>query len=171
MAIRALDLNKVRDYICKDDDPDDPTVWKIGTLSSRDKGMIRDSVTSFSFDTENLNSEDGEKADVSSMDTKIERSKMNFEAVRRGLKGWENFLDDKGEPIPNKLVIRDVGGGVKKSVVPNDILDRIPLDTLDELAEQVMDGMSKDDGEDGKNSQGQSTGGSSTRKDTVAAAK
>lgn len=152
MAIKALDLSKTRVYVSKLDTGDDPTKWHLGTLSSRDKGAIRDSATSFSFSNDDLARAKARAAgdtsvsdEDSTLDTKVERSKMNFEAVRRGLVGWENFLDDNDLPIPFRTVVRDVGGGVKKSVVPNDLMDRIPLDVIDELATQIMDGLAKDE--------------------------
>lgn len=163
MAIKALDLNKTRDYVSKFDDGDEPTVWKIGVLSSRDVGQIRDSVTTISFKT----GADGNMADED-ISTNISRSKMNFEAVRRGLKGWENFIGVDGNAIPSKLVIRDVGNGVKKSVVPNEVLDQIPLPVVEELAEQIMgDNMREDEEGEAKNSPAPSSDGSSTPTDTA----
>lgn len=146
MAIKALDLSKTREYVSKLDDGDDPTVWKIGTLSSRDVGQIRDSVTSITFKADANAGQETEQ----DINTNINRSKMNFEAVRRGLKGIENFLDVEGNAIPFKLVTRDVGGGVKKSVVPNSILDQIPLAVIEELADEILgDNMAEDDDEPG----------------------
>jgi hypothetical protein len=146
MAIKALDLSRTRTYVSKLDDGDDPTKWHIGTLSSRDKGAIRDSATSFSFSSDDLDrakaraaGEDAPATDEDAgLETKVERSRMNFEAVRRGLKGWENFLGPDGQPITYKTVLRDVGGGVKKSVVPNELMDLIPLAVIDELASEIM---------------------------------
>lgn len=146
MAIKALDLTKTRDFVSKLDDGDDPTIWKIGTLSSRDVGQIRDSVTSITFKADANAGQETEQ----DINTNINRSKMNFEAVRRGLKGIENFLDHEGNAIPFKLVTRDVGGGVKKSVVPNSILDQIPLSVIEELADEILgDNMSEEDDEPG----------------------
>lgn len=134
MAIKALNLSQTRDYVSKYDDGDEPTIWKLGTVSSRDVGAIRDSVTSFSF----KGGDKGEGDTEAEVDTKIEKSKMNFEAVRRGLKGVENFMNAEGHAIPFKLVVRDVGGGVKRSVVPNDFLDCIPLAVIEELAGEIL---------------------------------
>lgn len=154
MVIKALDLSKTRVYVSKLDTGDDPTKWHIGTLSSRDKGAIRDSATSFSFTNDDIarakaraagDAPDADDDNDNTLDTKVERSKMNFEAVRRGLRGWENFLDGSGQPIPFKTVLRDVGGGVRKSVVPSDVMDLIPLEIIDELASQIMADFSKDD--------------------------
>lgn len=146
MAIKALDLNKTRTYTSKLDTGDDPTIWVLGILSSRDKGAIRDSTTSFSFSNEDLaraakigSGGEFDADDDSTLDTKVEKSKMAFEAVRRGLKGWENFIGSDGNAIEFKTVIRDVGGGVKKSVVPNDLMDMIPFAVIEELADQIMD--------------------------------
>ena len=132
MAIKALDLSKTRKYVSKLDSGDDATVWHLGTLSSRDVGHIRDSATEISFSGDDAKrAEDGIK-------TSVNRAKMNVEAVRRGLKDVENFLDDKGKPIALKLVERDIGGGIKKAVVPNEFLDMIPLPVIEELAEEIM---------------------------------
>lgn len=135
MAIKALDIGKTRTYVCKDDDPNDPTTWTIGTLSSRDRGAIRDASTSFNFSQEELEAEDGDAQ--SKVSTTVAKSKSDREAVRRGVKGWENFIGPDGTPIQFKTVIRDVDGS-KRSVIPNDLLDIIPLDTLSELAGEVM---------------------------------
>jgi len=88
----------------------------------------------------------------------VNRAKMNFEAVRRGLKGVENFLDAEGNVIPFKLVIRDVGGGVKRSVVPNEFLDQMPLSVVEELAEQIMSDNIVEDGDEAGNSPEPSSG-------------
>lgn len=167
MAIKALDLGKTTNFISKLDRGDDPTTWVLGTLSSRDKGAIRDSATSFSFSNDDLervrNKESGKaegEGEKGTVDTKIEKSKMNFEAVRRGLKGWENFLGTDGNAIPFKMVLRDVGNGVTKNVVPSDLMDQIPLAVIDELAEEIL----KDDAgdQDGKNLPAPSLAGSYT---------
>ena len=153
MAIKALDLTATRDYICEDDNLDDPTVWKLGTLSSRDVGTIRDSATQISFGRNDTSKGKGDSETAADTDIKtaVNRAKMNFEAVRRGLKGAQNFLDENDQPIHVKLVIRDVGGGVKKSVVPYEILDRIPLSVVEELADQIMEDNMLEDGEEAGN--------------------
>jgi hypothetical protein len=152
MAIKALDLHKTRTFVSSQDDGDDPTIWHIGTLSSRDVGVIRDSATTISFGRDQ---KDGADQDIK---TTVSRSKMNFEAVRRGLKKVENFLDEHGNPIDLKLVLRDVGGGVKKEVVPNEFMDRIPLSVVEELADEIMgDNMDGDEAAEAGNSPAPST--------------
>jgi hypothetical protein len=160
MAIKALNLSATRNFVCSEDDADDPTIWQIGTLSSRDVGTIRDSATQISFgrgDTKGKGKADAEEADTD-IKTSVNRAKMNFEAVRRGLKGVENFLDAEGNVIPFKLVIRDVGGGVKRSVVPNEFLDQMPLSVVEELAEQIMSDNMVEDGDEAGNSPEPSSG-------------
>lgn len=132
MAIKALNLTTTRKYVSKLDDGNDPTVWHLGTLSSRDVGTIRDSATEISF------SGDDEERAAEGIKTSVSRTKMNMEAVRRGLKDVENFLDDNGKPVEFKLVMRDIGGGVKRKVVPNEFLDMIPLPVIEELSDQIM---------------------------------
>jgi len=168
MAIKALDIGKTRPFTSKHDTDGDPTIWQIGILSSRDKGAIRDSSTSFSFNKETLDTgdADGEASDETNIDTRIERSKMNFEAVRRGLKGWSNFIGPDGNDVCFKFRMMDVGGGRKQNVVPNDLLDLIPIDVIDEIADQVMSDATVPAGE-GKNSQEQSLVASSTPTETA----
>jgi len=159
MAIKALDIGKTRNFTSKHDTDGDPTIWKIGILSSRDKGAIRDSSTSFTFNKEAAETEGD--SDETNIDTRIERSKMNFEAVRRGLKGWDNFVGPDGDDVCFKFRMMDVGGGRKQNVVPNELLDLIPIDVIDELSEQIMSDATVPAG-DVKNSQEQSSEGSST---------
>lgn len=143
MAVRALDLNKTHRYVTKADRPSpeaEQTVFILGTLSSRDIGRIKDMATSFRMG--------GETAEEG-VDTKIERTKMNFEAVRLALKGWENFLDAEGNAVPFKSFNRDVNA-TSKDVVAPDLLDRIPLDVVNELADFVLAQHTLEDA-DGKN--------------------
>jgi hypothetical protein len=154
MPVRALDLSQRFDHISEFDDATDPdvaTIWHLGVLSSRDVGRIRDMATSLKFKT-------GVKEDEATDDdveTSIARAKMNFEAVRLGLTGWSNFLDANGNTLDFKTVKRDVAGR-KRDVVPDELLDMIPLDVIEELANLIMGQNVMADNEPG-NSQGPST--------------
>lgn len=138
MAIKALNLTRTRKFISKSDTgPDaEKTVWLLGTLSSRDIGRIRDSASSFEIDTSQKGA-DGKSTSPDKMTTNVERSKMNMEAVRLGLRGWENFLDDDGEPIKFVTKKLDIGGKVRE-VIPMDVLDIIPADLITELADALL---------------------------------
>lgn len=147
MAIKALALNTTVDFICEGDD-DNPTIWKLAVLSSRDVGAIRDSVTTISFKTDK--EEDGD------INTNIARSKMNFEAVRRGLKGWENFIGPDDAPIQFQDHAREIDGKQRRVVKP-ELLDIIPLDVIQQMATAILDGNEVED-EDMGNSPAPSTG-------------
>lgn len=133
MAIKALDLSKIHEHVSIHDDDKDPktaTVFKLGVLSSRDVGRIRDTVTSVTIST----TRSGDNDDVN---TSIEKSKMNFEALRRGLKGWSNFIGPDDKPVPFATHSRDVDGR-QREVVRAELLDLIPLIVVEELAELIL---------------------------------
>ena len=132
MAIKALDLSKIHEHVSIHDDDKDPktaTVFKLGVLSSRDVGRIRDTVTSVTISTTGAQNED--------VSTNIEKSKMNFEALRRGLKGWSNFIGPDDKPVPFATHSRDVDGR-QREVVRAELLDLIPLIVVEELAELIL---------------------------------
>jgi len=128
MAIKALNLATIHRHISEHDDDKDPktaTVFELGVLSSRDVGRVRDTVTSVTISTAEGGSDD--------VLTNIEKSKMNFEALRRGLKGWSNFIGPDGKPVPFETEKCTVDGK-KREVVKDALLDLIPLVVVEELA-------------------------------------
>jgi len=132
MAIKALDTTITHLHVCKDDDPQDPTTWKLATLTSRDVARIRDGVTSFELTP----SEDEDAKGTTK--TSIEKSKLTFEACRRGIVGWENFLHPTtNEPIKFEDQAREIDGKQRRVVKP-ELLDMIPLEVLEELADVIM---------------------------------
>ena len=134
MAIRALDLSKVEDFTVSTDDGDDPTIFKVGVLTSRDVGRIRDSVTNISFKSGGKDKGDDDEQDIN---TSIERSKMNFEAVRRGLRGWENFIGSDDKPVEYKTHVREIDGK-QRTVCRPELLDMLPLPVITELADKIL---------------------------------
>lgn len=138
MAIRALDLSGTRRFTCKDD-KDDPTIFTLGTLSSRDKGAIRDAATSVSIDAPDpADKGKNGKSKVDKINTTIERSKINFEACRRGIKGWENFIHPvTNQPVPFETVEREIDGK-PRAVVKPELLDIIPLDVILEIGDAIL---------------------------------
>ena len=132
MAVKALDLAKTIDVTVPWDDGDDPTTWKVGVLTSRDVGAIRDSVTSVTFKTGGVETDEGRD-----MTTTVSRSKMNFEAVRRGLRGWSNFIGPDDKPVEFKTHQREVDGK-QRDVVRPELLDLIPLSVINHLADIIL---------------------------------
>lgn len=155
MAIKALDTSRVMTHVYSGDDPDDPTIFKIGTLTSRDVARIRDGVTSFEFAT----SKPKGKGDAANEEeqgntkTSIEKSKLTFEACRRGIVGWENYVDNAGNAIPFETISREIDGKQRRVVKP-ELLDTLPLEVLEELADVIL-GEAEPSGDDLGNSQEQ----------------
>ncbi|MBL4693290.1 MAG: hypothetical protein JKY92_08190 [Magnetovibrio sp.] len=134
MAIKALDLTKTKVVSSKYDTEKDETKktkFKVGVLSFRDVGRIRDLVTSITVNA--AQEEDG----TDEVLTNIERSKMQFEACRRGIRGWENFMGPDDKPVKFKTQTREVDGA-SREVVPDDLLNMIPLQVIVELSDIVM---------------------------------
>lgn len=155
MAITALDFSTTKRHICSFDKGEPPTVFEYGTLTSGDVGAIRDAVTKITFKGDLKDSEvDEEGRDFT---TQVNTSAMNREAVRRGLRGWENLMDSKGKPITFKTRTREIDR-VQREVVPDDLLNLLPLPVIAELGEKILEENSLKE-EDSGNSQGPSTDG------------
>lgn len=156
MAIKALNLSHVREYICKNDrDSDEPTVWKLGTLTSRQIGEIRDAASSFVVDT---NKPQGAPDEENEVETKFAQSKMCYDAARQGLRGWDNFLDPETDaPIPFESQAREIAGAQTR-VVPLKLMDRIPQSVIMELGQEILN-QNEPTEDDGKNSSAPSSEG------------
>lgn len=92
----ALSLNEVREYQLKSDrlpsgetDPDG-TVFLLGQLTPKDEANIMDKLTSIPV------RRDGAEAS----DASINLGSQINEALRLGLRGWRNFLDENGNDVP-----------------------------------------------------------------------
>lgn len=131
MAVKSLSLGSTRKYELKSD-PDkgtpDATRFIIGTLDSRVVGKIMDAATSFFVDQKQLDDE---------IETSVNNSEKNFQACMYGLKGWENFKDEKNNDIPFKTVKRRHGGASYDAVDP-EILKTIPQAFINELANEIL---------------------------------
>lgn len=149
MAITALDLHKTRAWTYSKD-TDDPTVFKIAQLSSRDVGRIRDGVTTFEVPNKAVEGEGSTK-------TTINKSKLTFEACRRGLKGFENLRDADGNPVQFEDHQREIDG-TQRRVVKDHILDLIPIEVLEEMADAIMGTSEVEEGEVGNSQEPSSDG-------------
>lgn len=159
MAITALDTARVMTHVFSKDDPADPTVFHLATLTSRDIARIRDGVTSFEF-ASTKDKEKGKDEEAGSTKTSIQKSKLTFEACRRGLVGWENYLGADGTPIKFETIQREIDK-VQRRVVKPELLDHIPLEVLEELADVIL-GEAEASGEELGNSPVPPSDGSST---------
>lgn len=130
MAIKALQLDTVRDYESVLDDArgtPEATVWKIGTLDSRTSGRIKDSFTRFIVDP---NAPDEE------VSTSLSQSDVNYQRVQYGLKGFERFRDAKGNDIKFQTVSRR-HGGKSYDIVADSVMALIPEAIIAELAFEI----------------------------------
>ncbi len=123
MGIKGISLIETKDFVSQYDKSEDKTIWKIGALNSD----IFDLVV-------------GQENPL----------KIAAEAVRFGLKGFDNFNDSNDKPIRFDTVSRAVGPYNEK-VVSDNIMKIIPPQVKSELAAEILK-MSKLNEEEIKNS-------------------
>lgn len=131
MSIKALSMGSERDFVSKFDtaaDTPDATIFKIGTLDGRMTGRIRDMATTMIIDPKALDEQ---------VNTTINTNEMHFQAAMYGLRGWENFSDEKGDDVKFKTVKRTHGGQSYKVVNP-EILSLVPQSVITEIGMEVM---------------------------------
>lgn len=71
----------------------------------------------------------------------LKHTQMNLESVKFGLRGWENFKDEKGNDIPFETVTQIVNGR-KYEVVTDECLGRLNLPVISEIGQAIRDGNS-----------------------------
>lgn len=137
MAIKGLRLGETWEYISKlDPDPDNPTVWVLGTLDSEVYSRLMDQLAVYRVNPARPDAEP---------EMKLNAFERNLRTVQYGLRGWRNFLDDKGREIPFRT--ERVQG---REVVPMELVRQIPFPVLDELARAIVEGNTLTE-EEGKN--------------------
>ena len=124
--ITAIDVDSIRDYVCKADrslPKEEQTVWKIGVI---------DSVTMAKLDQLDVEfNPDSEEAKV-----KANLLGRELDYVRYGLKGFENFKDKSGveiKPLMNTIA----RAGESLQIISDKTLKRIPPDVIRELAAAI----------------------------------
>ena len=126
MAIKALDLHTTK-RVSFPGDKDNPTIWIIGAVDSRVYGHLSDASLVVAVDPSNP---DGDA------DVKLANHALAFSVVQCGLKGYENFKDDKGD-VAWKTERKTVGSK-SYEVVHTDILSLVPGKVLSWLSKQIM---------------------------------
>lgn len=130
MPIVGLNLEATRVYESKYD-PDrgspEATKFHIGTLDSRVSGKLKDMATTVKVDPKRLDDE---------VDTTINMEDVAFQTVQFGVVGWENLMDDAGNPIEFKTEGRRLSGKSYK-IVHSEVLYLIPGAVIRELADEV----------------------------------
>jgi hypothetical protein len=104
----------------------DPTVFLLGNLSHEDKIYLSDIIGGL------------EQTREGTMRMTNKQAQRMFECVRRGLVGWENFLDDNGNVIAFESVPGMSETGKPRKYVSPDCLKRIRLDHVRELSAEIM---------------------------------
>ena len=151
--VSDLDPSKSRELVPVDaDKPDGPkqsvekiddgaTVFVLGALDVHTMGRIYDS-----------GSQMFSNGDQSGVDIKTFVNRTNIEAVKFGLKGWENFQDENGNDIPFKTVKRNVNGR-HYEVVADECLDHLSVQLSAELGQEIK-ALSEVTAAEAKNSEG-----------------
>lgn len=126
--VKAVDIDAVSDYICKEDrdlPKDQQTIFKVGVLDSLTMADISQMDVEF-------NPESKEKK----IRANIAGRELDY--VRHGLKGWENFKDATGQEIQARFDTVSRGGRTTKTL-HDSCLRQIPAKVIKELAEAILD--------------------------------
>ena len=148
MAIRGVSMAETEEVILPSDpgnpentayktavklgqEPEKPTKFIIGNLTQACRVEIGDMTTTPTM-------RDG------GVTMEMKRTKRAYETVRRGLRGWSNFVDDKGKVIPFEEGTIPTAGGFIKGASDNS-LAHLPQEILFELAVKILEknGMTK----------------------------
>ena len=128
MAIKGLSL--VEDeafYSSFDDAPEDQkTKWIVGAIDLMVRSYIQDNTISWVQQAEG------------GMQMINRTASRDFEVCRFGLKGFENFKDDKGGDIKYNTVDRALFNKVYK-VVDDAVLNKVPGPVIAELAAHIIE--------------------------------
>ena len=133
MAIKLLQLSGTTDYISKLDEckteEEGASVYILGTLSSRQQGMLQDS---------SVEAVPDETAGDQGFTAKFKANDAAINTVRYALKGWRNVVDVGGNEVPFETTKKRFGGE-HLDVVKESLLKRMPLELIRELAEKIQE--------------------------------
>jgi hypothetical protein len=135
MAIRGVNLRESEDYILKSDPahPDNPvktdekpTIFRIGNLTAGDRVELGDMVSSPSM-------KDG------TITMSLRRVNKAYEVVRKGLKGWDNFIGFDGNEVKFKEETAQSPQGAFLKVASAESLLHLPQEAIIELSNAILD--------------------------------
>ena len=106
--ISGLNLGASVDYTLKSD-KEDPTIWKLGVVPSNLFALITTGAQKKSAEVEG-----------------------SFQLLQAGLKGWDNF--GEVQFVTEKQIMY----GIEVDAVPMDVIGKIPLEAVIELAGEVL---------------------------------
>lgn len=104
----------------------EPTVFFLGNLTHEDKIYLSDLVGSL------------EQTREGNMRMANRNTYRAFECVRRGLVGWENYMDDSGAIIQFERVPAVTDRGQPRKYVSDDCLNRLHIDIVRELSGEIL---------------------------------
>lgn len=108
------------------DEAGEPTIFYIGNLTHEDKIYLNDLVGGL------------EQTREGSMRMLNRNTQRIYDCVKRGLTGWENYFDDNGNVIVFELVPGVTPSGKPRKFVSDELLARIRIDHLRELASEIL---------------------------------
>lgn len=149
MAVKGLSISDTIDHVLDSDpskriveidNPDDPkapkikqemidegaTIWKLSGLDVFLDARVWDASAEFS------------QTEQGRTEARVNIAVGSIEAVRYGLKGWENFTDRQGNQIPFRTEQRRIAGR-EYQAVPDDLLRLIPLNDMFELSRKIRE--------------------------------
>lgn len=101
-----------------------PTIFKIGNITKADKVRLGDLTASPTMH--------GNSVTMTSR-----RTEKAYETVQRGLTGWENFSDARGNPIPFERSTASLSGNFV-TVVSEESMNQLPVSAVYEIAEEIL---------------------------------
>jgi hypothetical protein len=123
--IKGISLSETIDFTSKYDKSDPKTIWKLGAINSDVYAYL------------------GQKANTNSLEAMTE-------AVRYGLRGFENLTDEHDNPVKFSTISRPLGE-CNYNVVSGHILRIIPIEVITELGAEILN-LTKIDRTEAKNS-------------------
>lgn len=134
MAIVGITPGATKRFISKSDDPNNPTVWIIGELDAYTMARLSDQFLDIGIEQ----AEDGDPEKATSSLKNMRMFEWAIEVCRYGIKDWENFKDQSGNDIQfhSKTEFRN---GVETSFLDPEILKRVPMNVLQEIATAIRD--------------------------------
>lgn len=128
MCAVAYDPDVLFDYVLaadRDKPPEKQTIFHLKTLTARDTEAIENAWRT-------MMSGDKDKVAEKDLVLALNRGTMTIETLKRGLCGWDNFLDARGKPIPFLPC--------ERAICPMKNIDRLQPDDRHELAKAIEDG-------------------------------
>lgn len=122
MGIKGISLSETKDFVSQYDKSEPKTIWKLGALDSEIFDLLGEDKNPL---------------------------RLMADAVRFGLRGFENFTDENNKPVKFDTVSRAVGPYNYK-VVADSIMKIIPPQIKTELGTEILK-MSKLNEEEIKN--------------------